>query len=271
MLRAIIIEDEELSREMLRGLIRDTCPDEVEIVGVAASAEEGRQLVVKHAPELVFLDVEMPFEDGFMFLESLHPQMRNFAVVFVTAHEHYALLAIKASAVDYLVKPVDIDELYEAVQKVKSLREHDPKAQTDFSSQIENIIANIHAMHGSGGKPMRLMLPLQEGYEFVDCNEILYCESDGPYTRFYLDQKKIIVVARPTARFQDVLSAAGFVRIHRAYIVNPLHVKRYIREADANSLSFVMMSNGEKLEVARRRRTEVIEHLQKYNLSTAEV
>lgn len=271
MLRAIIIEDEELSREMLRGLIRDTCPEEVEIIGVAASAEEGRQLVVKHAPDLVFLDVEMPFEDGFTFLDSVHPSMRNFAVVFVTAHEHYALLAIKASAVDYLVKPVDIDELYEAVQKVKNLRDHDPKAQTDFSRQIENILSNINAMQTTGGKPMRLMLPLNEGYDFVNCSEIVYCESDGPYTNFHFEHQPPIVISKSTAKFQDVLAAAGFIRIHRAFVVNPLHVKRYLREADMNSSSFMVMSNGDKLEVARRRRTEVVEQLQKYNVNNVEI
>jgi len=214
MLRAVIVEDEELSREMLRGLIQDTCPDEVEVVGMAASAEEGRQLVVKYAPDLVFLDVEMPFEDGFTFLESIHPQMRKFAVVFVTAHEHYALLAIKASYCDYLRKPVDIDELYAAVEKVKTLREEQPKVEDNFGRQIENILANINAMHGSSGKPLRLMLPLHEGFDFVNCDEIVYCESDGPYSSFHFELKQPLVISKPTTKFQDLMSAAGFILNH---------------------------------------------------------
>ncbi|MES2765048.1 MAG: LytTR family DNA-binding domain-containing protein [Bacteroidota bacterium] len=272
MLRAIIIEDEELSREMLRGLIRDTCPEEVEVVGMAASAEEGRQMVVKYAPDIVFLDVEMPREDGFTFLESVHPRMRNFAVIFVTAHEHYALLAIKASAVDYLVKPVDIDELYEAVEKVKKLREQQPKPKVldSFSKQIENVLTNLNAMHTSGGKPLRIMVPLHEGFEFMSCSDIVYCESDGAYTKFHLEAKPAVVISKPSSKFQDVLAAAGFMRIHRAYIVNPHYIKRYLRESDEKSSSYIVMTNGDKLEIARRRKTEVLEQIQKYNLSGVE-
>jgi len=176
--------------------------------------------------------------------------------------------------VDFLVKPVDIDELAAAVEKVKHLKEQQPKtAGEDFKKQIENIIMNINAMHtpGAAQKPLRIMLHLHEGYAFVNCEELMYLESDGPYSKFHIDNEPTITVSKPSSKFQDVLAAAGFIRIHRTYTVNPAFIKRYLREDDQNSSSYILMKNGEKLEVSRRKKTEVLEQLHKYNHTSIEI
>lgn len=254
MLRAIIVDDEELGRKTLAHLLADYCPDVV-VIDMAASAADARAALLKHSPDVLFLDIEMPGENGFDLLDSIHPDNRRFAVIFVTAYDHYALRAIKASAMDYLLKPVDIDELRAAVEKVSAARSIPPAAHEPFVSHVQTVLDNVRA---SGYGVTRLALPTGQGLRLVNAADVIRCEGDNNYSTFVVTGGESIVVCRTIREYEEILSESGFVRIHKSHLINLRHLKQYLRETQRDSGGHVVMDNGNKVEVSRRRKDELL-------------
>ncbi|MCS6965943.1 MAG: response regulator [Candidatus Kapabacteria bacterium] len=245
-LRAVLVDDEPIAVETLRLLVEQYCSDIVGVEGVAFSAREARQLVARVQPDIVFLDVEMPGESGFDFLRSM-PQ-RRFAVIFVTAYDHYAIQALRMSAVDYLLKPVNAKELREAVERVWEQRH----------SQMERIGALFSNLgHLS---PKRLVLPLLRGYRIVGVDEVLYCRSERSYTHVVTTTERLLTT-RLLGEWEEMLAARGFVRVHRAFLVNVQHI-RAIRGSEPEGGGVAVLTTGEELPIARRRFAQVLRLLQ---------
>ncbi len=269
MLSALIVDDEEYGRKALNTLLAEYCP-EVSVVACVGSADEARAAVVQYAPDVVFLDIEMPDKDGFQFLESVHPDLRTFAVVFVTAYDHYAIKAIKARAVDYLVKPIDIDELRQAVHNLQSYA-HERESRTanpeQYFRQIEAIIQQLKPKQDA---PTRLHLPVKDGIDFVDLHDIVCCEAASNYSIFSLASGERLMVSKPTKEFEQVLLAADFIRVHHSYIVNLQYVTRYLRDEARESGGYLVLKTGEKVRVSRRKKEEVLDILAKYHMKQSE-
>ena len=245
MLTTLLIDDEPAAREKLELLLTKYCAGQVRIAAMCKDAAEGLAAIEKHHPDLVFLDVEMPSMTGFDMLKRL-PKI-SFHVIFTTAHDHYAIKAIKFSALDYLLKPIDLEQLQEAVNKAvaKSL----PGASPQYESFVENI--------RDGGKLENLSIPTSNGMVFVKVSDIIRCESSSNYTIFYMAGKEQIVATRTLKEFEELLDESGFIRIHHSHLINKLHLRQYIKGAGGQ----VVMSDGKTLEVSRRKRDEVIGRL----------
>ncbi|MEO0733046.1 MAG: LytTR family DNA-binding domain-containing protein, partial [Bacteroidota bacterium] len=217
-MKTIIIDDEQPSRDALRHYLEKYCPD-VTVVGEADGVGPALAAIANLQPDLLFLDIEMPFGNGFDLLEQL-PTNHRLEVVFVTAYEQYALRALRLSAAHYLLKPVDIDDLIEAVARVKErvgLREQ--------GAVTAALLANIR--EGRGEAPQRLALPLIDGLEIITPAEVRYCEAADNFTRFYLEDGRKLLICRKLKFYEALLGPLGFCRIHRSSLVNLSRVRRY--------------------------------------------
>jgi len=245
MLSTIIIDDEPAAREKLQLLLEKYCSDKIALAAVCKSPEEGMEAIAKYNPDLVFLDVEMPTMTGFDMLKRI-PKI-NFHVIFSTAHDHYAIRAIKFSALDYLLKPVDLEQLQDAVNKaVEKSPERKP-------AQYEGFVENIK----QGNKLENLSIPTSSGLVFVKLNDIIRCESSSNYTVFFLTNRDQVVATRTLKEFEDLLEESGFIRIHHSHLINKLHLRQYIKGAGGQ----VIMSDGKALDVSRRKKDEVMDKL----------
>lgn len=238
MVRAIIVDDEAEARGVLRELLRRKAPD-VEVLAEANSVAGALPLIAEHAPELVFLDVQMPGGDGFELLKRLGKW--DFDVVFITASQHHAIQAIRFSALDYLMKPVVGDELRAAIDR------HIAKHGLSVSPQ-ENLLHNIAQ---PDERTMKLTLTSGDRSYFVDPAEVVWCEADVNYTNLHLQDDRRFVSARTLKDYEDMLSPLGFLRTHRSYLVNRAHVDHLDRSG------FVVLRNGKRVEVVSRRREDV--------------
>lgn len=242
-LNALLIDDESSSRGSLRQKLLHNCPD-VSIAGECENAEEGIRLIGEIGPDLVFLDVEMPRINGFTMLQQLND--RRFEVIFITAYDHYAVRAIKYSALDYLVKPVGVEDLKEAVKKASLKR-----AESLANLRLESLMQNLK---NEKAELQRLALPSVEGLQFVETSDIIYLEADSNYTCFHLLKNSKVTVGKTMKDFEDLLPAGQFIRIHHSYIINKSMVERYIRGEGGQ----VVMTNGAVLDVARRKKEDFL-------------
>ena len=250
-LNAIIIDDEEFARENLKMIIDDFC-EEVNVVGMAASAKDARKLVDEVNPDLVFLDIMMPGEDGFSFLQSL--EGRSFQVIFTTAFREFALKAIKESAIDYLEKPIDIDELKKAVQKAAKVLEE--KKSTIFSEdRITKILQEI-ALTNSVEKTV---IPTRDGLAVVKNTDIIHLEADENYTTLYCVGGKKYVSSKSIKAFEDKLDPNMFFRVHKSHIINIAHHLKEFNRTDGN---IAVLSDGKQVPVARRKLQEFLDKLE---------
>lgn len=215
---------------------------EIEVVSLCESGEEGIRLIESLHPDIVFLDVEMPRMNGFIMLQQL--ANRDFELIFTTAYDHYAIQAIRYSALDYLVKPIDVDELKMAVAKVVGRRSHHSP-----NERIETLLHNLVNERNTGS---RIAIPSQEGLQFIEIADIVYLEAESNYTIIYLKAPPKITVSKTLKDFEDLLSHQVFIRIHHSHIINKNHIQKYIRGEGGQ----VMMSNGKILDVARRKKEE---------------
>ncbi len=243
MLKAIIIDDERSSRNALRQKLTNHCP-EINIIEECENGEEGIKSIQENKPDIIFLDVEMPRMNGFTMLQQL-PQ-HNFEIIFITAYDHYAIKAIKYSALDYLVKPVEVDGLKLAVEKATEKRKKN-NGNMALEMLLQNLMNKEKEQH-------RIAIPSMEGLEFVATGNIIYLEAQSNYTNFYLINNKKITVAKTLKDFEDLLPASIFIRIHHSYIININCIEKYIK-GDGGQ---VMMRNGVLLDVARRKKEEVL-------------
>lgn len=240
MIRAIHADDEALSRDTLKKLLEMHCP-EVELVAQCENAETARIQIETLKPQLVFLDIAMPGKNGFGLLRDLDEI--NFEVIFVTAHNEYTIQAIRYSAVDYLLKPIDDDELIQAVERVKKRLKENGSAQA-----VEAFLHNTQTARSQ--QEMQLCIPGIRGFQVIKISDIIYCEAENTYTAIYLRQNQKLLASRPLIDYELLLQDAFFIRIHKSYLINMQHLKEYLK-GDGGS---VIMSNGRELEVSRRKK-----------------
>jgi two-component system, LytTR family, response regulator len=248
MIRAIIIEDEPLSQEMLT-LLLQRHKDDIEIIDTCSNPTDGIESIAKHEPDLIFLDIQMPKMNGFDMLKKI--SNINFEVIFTTAFDKYAIDAIRTCALDYLLKPVDDEDLTIAIGKCKErMKEKNTK------QHFENLFNNL-----TNKNPLdkTLALSASDGISFVKMSDILRVEANGRYAKFYLLNKETILVSKTLGDFEDILSANQFFRIHDSAIINLNHVKKYTR-GDGGT---VLLSDNTELDVARRRKEEFVKLIPK--------
>lgn len=239
MIKAIIIDDEVHCIDTLSMLLADYSP-EVELMDKCMSAKKGLEAIEKIKPDLVFLDIEMPIMNGFEMLEQL--KQIPFSVIFTTSYDQYAIKAIRFSALDYLLKPIDPKELINAVQKIQGKKL--PPSAEQFRMLIDRV-------YNKGNKITRLAVPTSEGFELIPVEEIIYCEADDNYTHLFLKNKKRIVACRTLKEVEEQLSDfASFIRVHHSYIVNLNEVNKYVRGEGG----YLIMSDGTTVNVSRSRK-----------------
>ncbi len=250
MIRAIIIDDEPLAIDALTLLLKKKCRDEVQIIATSNSPRLGKELIEKHQPDLVFVDIEMPGMSGIDLVRSFsNPPFR---VVFVTAFDAYAIEALRLSAIDYLLKPVEPDEIERVVTKIKmDIR----KNEYSFNSQLQNLEKLL--LQNAGVKEFRIGIGMADKIVFVDIANILYCIAGGAYTNIYLSDGKKIVASRTLGDFEQQLATHDFFRIHHSNLINLRHVKEFQRFNGG----YVIMDNNEKLEVSHRKRNDFLKAL----------
>ena len=245
MLKAFIIDDEYQSRSFLNKMLLEYFP-EISIIGEASNVEEALKGIKQFNPNLVFLDVQMQGETGFDLLNRL-PEI-NFTLIFTTAFDQYAIKAFRFNAIDYLLKPIVIDELIEAVNKVK---QRTVPAQTASKQQVEQLyhdIKNPQKIHDN------IAVPTSEGFIVIPVNEIVYCHASSNYTEFHLTDKKCILSSYTLKQYDEILTPQSFFRAHRSFLINLTHVKIY-RRGDGGE---IMMSNGHAIELSRTHKDEFL-------------
>ena len=247
MLTAIIIDDETNSRNALRQKITKHCTD-INIISECENGEEGIEIIENQKPDIVFLDVEMPRMNGFTMLQQL--KNKDFEVIFITAYDHYAIKAIKFSALDYLLKPVEIEDLKNSVEKAIQKRK-----QIKGNNRVELLLQNFleeKAAH------QRIAISSMEGLQFVPTDDIIYLEANSNYTIFHIAGNRKITVAKTLKDFEDMLPASLFIRIHHSYLINKNGIEKYIRGEGGQ----VVMKNGVVLDVARRKKEEFLKAIE---------
>jgi two-component system, LytTR family, response regulator len=246
-MKALLVDDEPDGIRALTKMLELNCPD-VQIAAACNNAESAKEQLQTIQPDVLFLDIRMPGKSGLEMLAEL--PVKNFEVIFVTAHNEYMLQAFQFSAVDYLMKPVDEDRLIEAVERVKKRMYREKN-----TAQSDALLHNI----SKAGSPseMRLCLPTQKGFTIVKLEEILYCEAERSYTVFHFVNSRPVVVSKPLYDYEKLLNDTSFMRIHKSFLVNLLHVKEYLRGEGGT----IIMTNGTEIEVSRRKKEQFLEKI----------
>ena len=236
----MLVDDEPDGIRTLTKMLELHCP-EVEITATCSNATAAKQKLHEIQPDVLFLDIRMPGKSGLDMLGEL--PVKDFEVIFVTAHNEYMLQAFQFSAVDYLMKPVDEDRLVEAVQRVQH--------RLSAGRKEERTNALMHNL-GKAGHPseMRLCLPTLKGFIVLKLEEIIYCEAERSYTIFHLHNNKTVTVSKPLLEYDYLLTDTSFLRVHKSFLINLLHVKEYQRGEGG----VIIMSNNAEIEVSRRKK-----------------
>jgi two-component system LytT family response regulator len=245
-MKTIIIDDEKHCREVLSMLLQKHCPH-IELIGSFSSGTEALEQIEQLQPELVLLDIEMPGMSGFEFLSAC--SRRSFSVVFTTAYNEYAIQAIRHSALDYLLKPVDKDELKKAVER----------AGNEQAMRPEKRIAQLLQSMQQGSEHKRFAVPTMEGLILINPEEIMYIKSDGPYSHFYFADGRHLLISKTLREAEETLPTHLFFRIHNSYMVNMQYVQKYLRGEGGE----VVMRNGLQLPVSRNRKQEFLNLLER--------
>ena len=250
MIEAVIIDDERNNIDNLEGLLHQYCP-QVHIAGIAMHADDGAGLIRSLKPDLVFLDIQMPGKNGFEMLQELSTY--SFEIILITAFDQYGIQAIKFSAVDYLLKPLNIDELIAAVQK--AAQRISEKMQ---NRELENLLQLIR--NREERTTHKLALPAGKETRFVHPKEIIRCESSNVYTSFYLSGNEKIMVSKPIYEYEELLADFGFLRCHQSHLVNKAYIKSWIKDEGG----YLVLENGEQIPVSRSKKeaiTRMLIHL----------
>lgn len=243
-IKSILVDDEKHGRENLAGILHQHCPD-IQLLGEADSVESAISLIHQKNPDLVFLDIKMPKADGFQLLE--HFKDFRFEVIFVTAYGNYAIKAIRFSAADYILKPINYHELIEAVVKVSNRIQ-----QKQDNLRLKQLVHNL----GHSGNP-KIGLPSGDRVEFIEVQKIIHCQGEGNYSHIYFEENKHLLVAKTLVEFEDLLQDYSFIRVHKTHLVNLKHVIAFIK-SDGGILK---LSNGNKIAISRRRKEDVLTKL----------
>jgi len=246
MIKAIIVDDEPYCCETLEIMIGKFCP-ELTVAAVLHSGAEAIEALAKFSPQLVFLDIEMPYMNGFEFLEKVH--FINFGLIFTTSYDQYAIKAIRFSALDYLLKPIDREELIQAVAKVSKL------LQNPTELQLELLLQKFNERKIQIKK---IALPTMEGLQMVEIDSIISCSSDSNYTNFFLRNNKKLTASRTMKDVEELLSDYSFLRVHHSFLVNLNEIHKYIKGEGG----YLVMSDGTHIDVSRSRKEMLLQKLQ---------
>ncbi|MGB1042182.1 MAG: LytR/AlgR family response regulator transcription factor [Tenacibaculum sp.] len=239
-LKAILVEDEAIGRDILRNYISKYCPN-VQLLGEASNIEEGQKLIEENELDLVFLDVEMPFGNGFDLLEKIENQ--TFETIFVTAYDHYAIEALNNQATYYLLKPISIDELIKAVNLVTEIKEKENKLENTVLTTKQN------------NDLTKITIPQQDGFEVVAIDDIFFCKADDNYTEIYFENTKK-VVSKTLKHFEDLLKESSFARVHKSYLVNVSKIMKYKKGKGGS----VILSNGKEISVSSSKKANLLSY-----------
>ena len=243
-IRAIIVDDEDHCRSSLTKQLEWSCPH-VEVIAEGKSAAEGKELVMQHKPDLVFLDIEMPGGSGFDMIHSL-PNIQ-FKLVFTTAFDEYALQAFKVNAIAYLLKPIDEDELIKTIEKIQ-IEKNDV-----VGKKLEKLMNYLSSENNSG----KIALPVSDGLEFISIERILRCEADGNYCTIYLNDGSKMVISKTLKYIADLINQQKFVRVHQSHIINMDYIKKYIRGKNGT----IIMDDGSVIPISRAKKDDFLEKL----------
>lgn len=246
MIRSIIVDDEPYCCETLEIMIGNFCPG-LKVEAVCRSGEEALAALTRFNPQLVFLDIEMPYMNGFEFLEKAGPI--HFALIFTTSYDQYAIKAIRFSAMDYLLKPIDREELIQAVSKVTR------HLQSPSEIQLEFLLQKINS---SAAPIKKIALPTMEGLQMVEMDSIVSCSSDNNYTHFHLKDNKKLTASRTMKDVEELLSDFSFVRVHNSFMVNLNEINKYVKGEGG----YLIMSDGTSIDVSRSRKDLLLKKLQ---------
>ncbi len=242
-LRTILIDDESDAIDSLIIIINDFCSKDIEIIGTANSVLEGIKEINTKKPDIVFLDVEMPGGSGFEMLESI--ENINFEVVFITAYNHYAIKAFKYNAIDYLMKPVDIDEFGAVVKKIKERKEKDQE-KANLNKFIKEFQTN--------GISKRIQISTGKNIEFIEVNKLIRIEADGSYSKILIENSNDLYVSKKIVEIEKLLPNEGFFRPHKSHIINIKHVLKYSSNDNA-----IVMSNNTTVPLSKKRKDRFFE------------
>jgi len=242
-LKAVIVDDELASRAALANYISKYCPD-VTVAGFGDSVKTGLEAIRQHQPDILFLDVEMPYGNAFDLLERAGEI--NFETVFVTAFSHYAVKAIHFSAAYYILKPIDIDELIQAVQKIRLEKE---KKQYSVHTQV--LMENLRVVNK---QLQKIVLPQMEGFEVIQVQDIIRCQANDNFTDFYLTNGSRTLICRTLKFYEDMLGDFDFLRVHKSHLINLQKVKKYLKGKGGQ----IIMSDDSVVEVSPQRKQELL-------------
>lgn len=234
----MIVDDEQSSIDLLQWLIGQYCPD-ITAIKTARSVQDAVPLIKSFKPDILFLDIQMPHQSGFDLLTNIDHW--DFEVIFTTAYNEFAIQAIRFSALDYLLKPVDEAELRKAVERYKAKRIYAPAGQLLFRNFIQNI------SHTNKDK-FKLALAGASEVKYVQLDEIIRLQAESNYTRIFLTDKKVFVSAKTLKEYDEILQGHQFLRVHKSHLVNPAHIRSYEKQG------LLIMSDGAEVEVARRKK-----------------
>lgn len=250
MIQTILVDDEPRGLNTLKKLLQEYCPD-LKIVAECTDAGSAKEKISLLQPQLVFLDISLQGKTSFDMLAEL--EKIEFEIIFATAYNQYTLQAFQYSAIDYLVKPIDEDLLLDAVKRAIK--------RINASAINNNVPALLHNISQSGSpQKMKLCIPSFRGFLVVELNDILYCEAAGSYTNIHFSNQPLICSAKPIYEYEEMLTDSGFVRTHKSYLVNLLHIKEYVRGEGG----MVVLSNGMEIEVSRRKKDLFISRMREY-------
>lgn len=251
MIKTLIIEDEQKSRDVLLKIIEKNCP-QLEIVGMAENVADGVEKIKTLKPDLVFLDITMPDGSGFDVLEQV--QGYKFDLIFATASNNHAIRAFKYSACDYLLKPIDVEELKSAVSRIEKRKNETP--------DMQNLNFLIQQLKKSDDNFQKITLPTGNAYEIINLKDIVRCEADGSYTYFYLTDKRKLMVSASLKHYEELLPEQDFIRVHHHNLINMNHVVRFLKEDGG----YAVMSDGSKIEISRRKKDVFMDRLKSFKL-----
>ena len=249
LLKAVIIDDEQNNIDNLCLLLKKHCP-QITIAATARDADEGKEMIWKFDPDIIFLDIQMPGKNGFELLKSLNQY--SFEIIFVTAYDQYGIQAIKFTAIDYLLKPVNTDDLKMAVDKAIKR-----SVQKQQNLQLENLILLLRQQQSR--ETHRIALTTLKETRFVYTTDIIRCESNNNYTTFFLAGNEKLIVSRPIYEYEELLDGYGFIRPHQSHLVNKRFIKSWIREDGG----FLQLRDGTQIPVSRNKKELIKQQLDK--------